>query len=232
MEIELKSNEERKRKDRNINIEDSLIITIDSCYLSDLKRDLEKKYKFSIIDNKDINFLGSTIREELDAYSGIYNKDVLIDLLNIFEYTESFLDKETKNLSHTEKIYVNLIRNLIQGNNRLLFINVTKYLDYNDKKLLIKIFNYLKSKNYYILITSEDVNSLYELGDFSLVWYKNYVVFDKTDVVYTNVEELLNNKINVPTLSLLTYKVEKEKKVNLFYRKDVRDTIKDIYKHV
>ena len=232
MEIELKSNEERKRKDRNINIEDSLIITIDSCYLSDLKRDLEKKYKFSIIDNKDINFLGSTIREELDAYSGIYNKDVLIDLLNIFEYTESFLDKETKNLSHTEKIYVNLIRNLIQGNDRLLFINVTKYLDYNDKKLLIKIFNYLKSKNYYILITSEDVNSLYELGDFSLVWYKNYVVFDKTDVVYTNVEELLNNKINVPTLSLLTYKVEKEKKVNLFYRKDVRDTIKDIYKHV
>ncbi len=232
MEIELKSNEERKRKDRNINIEDSLIITIDSCYLSDLKRDLEKKYKFSIIDNKDINFLGSTIREELDAYSGIYNKDVLIDLLNIFEYTESFLDKETKNLSHTEKIYVNLIRNLIQGNDRLLFINVTKYLDYNDKKLLIKIFNYLKSKNYYILITSEDVNSLYELGDYSLVWYKNYVVFDKTDVVYTNVEELLNNKINVPTLSLLTYKVEKEKKVNLFYRKDVRDTIKDIYKHV
>ena len=152
MEIELKSNEERKRKDRNINIEDSLIITIDSCYLSDLKRDLEKKYKFSIIDNKDINFLGSTIREELDAYSGIYNKDVLIDLLNIFEYTESFLAKETKNLSHTEKIYVNLIRNLIQGNDRLLFINVTKYLDYNDKKLLIKIFNYLKSKNYYILI--------------------------------------------------------------------------------
>ena len=38
--------------------------------------------------------------------------------------------------------------------------------------------------------------------------------------------------IDVPELPLITYLAKKEKGVKLFYHDDVRDIIKDVYKHV
>ena len=228
MEIELNNYD----VDKNIKLDKGKIITLDTSHKKTFVKDLENKYGFKSIDYTNRSFIGNDIKEEFSVYAGDYDKKLLNEILEIFDLNREFLDKRINNLSNIEKVYVNIIRNLLLGEEKLLFLDFTKYLDYNDKKRMIKLFNYLKDKKYYIIVTSDNVDSLYEFGDFSIVCYKDYFNYDDTDEVYTDVEKLLSNKINVPTLCLLTYKAKKKKKVNLFYRKDVRDTIKDIYKHV
>ena len=53
-----------------------------------------------------------------------------------------------------------------------------------------------------------------------------------TKDILTDVEILINNNIDVPKLPLLTYLAKIKKNIKLFYHYDVRDIIKDIYKHV
>ncbi len=228
MEIELNNYD----VDKNIKLDKGKVITLDTSYKKTFVRDLETKYGFKVIDYSNRAFIGNDIKEEFDVYAGDYDKKSLNEILEIFDLKKDFLEKRINNLSNIEKVYVNIIRNLLLDVDKLLFLSFTKYLDYNDKKIMIKLFNYLKDKKYYIVVTSESVDSLYEFGDSSIVCYKGYFKYDDTDEVYTDVDGLLKHKIDPPTLCLLTYKAKKKKKVNLFYRKDVRDTIKDIYKHV
>ena len=56
--------------------------------------------------------------------------------------------------------------------------------------------------------------------------------YDKTEEIYSDVPTLNKYGLDVPTLSYITYKAKEEKNVKLFYSRDVRDIIKDIYKHV
>ena len=104
-------------------------------------------------------------------------------------------------------------------------------LDLNNQKKYINIINYLKN-NYIVFIQSDDVNALYKLADFSIVISRRTIKYDDCDKIYTNVKELKKMDLDIPDLSYITYKAKEEKKVKLFYSKDVRDIIKDIYKHV
>ena len=105
-------------------------------------------------------------------------------------------------------------------------------MDYANQKKIKNLLLYLKDKKYIILITSNDVNVLYKLADYSVLWNKNNFEYSKTDDLYSDVEKLLKFKLEVPILSKITYKALKDKNIKLFYSKDVRDIIKDIYKHV
>ena len=130
------------------------------------------------------------------------------------------------------KIYLNIIRNTLLTKDKILYKNVFRYLDHLDKKKVTNYLDYLKQNDYFIIISSDNVDDLYKLGEQSIVFYEKYFKCDKTDKIYTDVQKLLDNNITVPTLCLITYKAKTEKDVKLFFRKDVRDTIKDIYKHV
>ena len=50
--------------------------------------------------------------------------------------------------------------------------------------------------------------------------------------ILTNVNYLKKNKIDIPDIVEITYLALKNKKVKIDYHKDIRDIIKDIYKHV
>ena len=142
------------------------------------------------------------------------------------------MDKQTDELSHTEKVYLNIIRNTLLTKDKIFFKNIYTYLDHLDKKKVTNYLDFLKQNEYFIIISSKNVDDLYSLGDQSIIFYDNFFKYDKTDKLYTDVQKLLDNNIPVPTLCLITYKAKSEKDIKLFYRKDVRDTIKDIYKHV
>ena len=91
----------------------------------------------------------------------------------------------------------------------------------------------LKEKDKLIILTSNDSNILYELTEELFIFNEDKLITSgNTFDIYTNVEILLENNVDVPYFSLLTYKANSEKGANLFYRKDVRDVIKDVYKSV
>lgn len=198
---------------------------------SQLLNNIIEDYNPVVIDNSNLFFLGSTVLEEIGLYNKYPELSVVNDVIRIAELSNGFLDRSIKSLSTTEKVYLNLLRNISKLEDIMVFKNIFLGLDLNNQKKFIKIIEYLK-ENYIVFISSDDVNVLYKLADYSILSIRRTIRFDTTEKIYTNVKELIKLKLDVPILPYITYKAKEEKNINLFYRKDVRDTIKDIYKHV
>ena len=219
-------------KKKNVDLKTGNIISIQSNDIKNILKNLKNDYQFNYVCNKYLFFVGSTVIDELEKYVGEFSYLFLEELLHILDIDSSFLERKVNTLSYTEKLYLNLIRNLIDENKKVIFNNIFSVFDNYNQRKLINLLKYLKEKDYILIISSKDVNFLYKLSDYSIVWSKKCFEFDNTDDIYTNVELLLKNKFMVPVLPLITYKAKTEKDVKLFYSKDVRDIIKDIYKHV
>ncbi len=196
-----------------------------------LINNLIEDYKPVVIDNSNIFFLGETVLDEISLYNKYPELEIVNDVIKILNLNSDFLDKEIKELSTTEKIYLNLLRNISKTNDIILFKNIFLGLDLNNQKKYINIINYLKEK-FIVFILSDDVNVLYKLADFSIILSKRSFKYDDCEKIYTNVKELIKMNMDIPDLSYITYKAKEDKNIKLFYSKDVRDIIKDIYKHV
>ena len=225
MEIKIRSSYSSK----SINVESSIVSI--QCDNNSIIDNLIKDYNSICIDNRNTFFLGSTVLEEIGLFNLYPELSIVSDAMKIMDLPSNFLDRKINTLSMTEKIYLNILRNISKLEEIIIFNNIFIGLDLNNQKKIIKLINYLKN-NHVVFITSEDVNVLYKLSDFAIVSSKRTIKYDTCEKIYTNVKELIKLKLDVPVLSYITYKAKEEKNVTLFYRKDVRDTIKDIYKHV
>ena len=78
-----------------------------------------------------------------------------------------------------------------------------------------------------------DADVLYQ-NTTKMLFVKNKRIFleTSTEEGYERVDYLKRNGFNIPDRVLFTYKAIKKKKVKINYHKDIRDIIKDIYKHV
>lgn len=188
-------------------------------------------YNPVVIDNTNLFFLGNTVLDEISIYNKYPELSIVNEILELLDLSSDFLDKNIIELTTTEKIYLNLLRNISKIEEIIIFKDIFLGLDFKNQKLLTKIVNKLKEK-YIVFILSNDVNILYKLSDYSIISSKRTIKYDTNENIYTNVSELIKLDLEVPTLSYITYKAKEEKNVRLFYSKDVRDIIKDIYKHV
>ena len=225
MEIKVRSSYNSKKIDVNNSI---ISIQSDNNKIID---NLIIDYKPVVIDNSNLFFLGGTVLEEIGLYNKYPELGIVSDIIKLLELDENFLEKSVSTLSTTEKIYLNLFRNISKIEDIILFKDIFLGLDLRNQKQYIKLINYLKEK-YIVFITSRDVNYLYRLSDFSIISSKRTIRYDDSDKIYTNVKDLIKLNLEVPILPYITYKAKEEKIVKLFYSKDVRDIIKDIYKHV
>lgn len=192
----------------------------------------------AIID-KEKNFYTSKVLDEILFHAKIRNykshniKKEIIDLLNEFDLDKSILNRIGHSLSTTEKYFVKIIANLIYKPEIIIFKDIMNGIDYNNRKKIKNLINKLKEQNILIILTSMDSNILYELTEEIFIFDKGKLLISgNTNNIYTDVELLIKNNIDVPYYSMLTYKANKEKGANLFYRKDVRDVIKDVYKSI
>ena len=106
-------------------------------------------------------------------------------------------------------------------------------LDYSNQKKLIKLIKALKEKYHKtVIIASNNANILYEITDDIVILKKGRILAaDNTIKVYQNTNLLKENEVDVPDLIKFTM-LAKEKKIKLSYHRDIRDLIKDVYKHV
>jgi len=225
MEVKIRSKNNTKMLELN-----NSIISLDSnddTVLDNLIND----YNPVIVDNTNLFFLGKTVLDEIGLYTNYPELKYGYEVLKIFELYNTFLDKEIKCLSTTEKIYLNIIRNVSKLDNIIVFKDIFLGLDYNNQKKIIELINYLKEKAI-VIILSDDVNNLYKCSDYSIIVSKRTIKYGTVDEIYEDVENLMKLKMRIPDLPYITYTAKEKKNVKLFYRKDVRDIIKDIYKHV
>jgi ABC-2 type transport system ATP-binding protein len=214
------------------------LINAGSIYIDDKQYKNFDYINIAIID-KEKEFYTSKVIDEILFYAKLRNykskniKKEILEWLKEFNLEEDILKRIGHSLSETEKYFIKIIANLITKPQIVVFKDIMDGIDYNNKKIIKRLINKLKEDGTLVILTSMNSNILYELTDEVFIFDKGKLLVNgPTNDIYTNVELLIKNKIDVPYFSLLTYKANKEKKANLFYRKDVRDVIKDVYKSV
>lgn len=153
--------------------------------------------------------------------------------LDIVGLDKKVLDKSISNLTSGEKKLLQIAISLIYNPDIIIFDEVFVSLDKINRKKIMRLIRTLKDKyNKTIIISSNDVNMLYEITDnIVILGNKNVLYTGNTKEVYQEKEVIEDKKIDVPDLVRFTY-LAKNKKVKLSYHTDILDLIKDVYKHV
>lgn len=192
-----------------------------------------------IHQNFERQFLTTKVKEELCFVISCLdyqpqNIDKKIEQsLKMVGLNSSYLDREIKSLSSGEKKLLQIAVSLIHNPSVLIFDEPFAELDYINKKRLLKLIKQLKETYHKtIIISSSDSNLLYEVTDDMVILKKGKILAaDETKKVYQNISLLTENEIEIPDLVQFTL-LAKEKKIKLSFHRDIRDLIKDVYKHV
>ncbi|MBE6147307.1 MAG: ABC transporter ATP-binding protein [Firmicutes bacterium] len=184
-------------------------------------------------------FFTTCVKEEMEfliSRLNYKNKNIekkMKDALQVVGLKDDYLEKEIFKLSSGEQKLIQIAVSLLYNPSVIIFDEPFVELDYQNKKKLIKLIKMLKERYHKtIIIASNDSNLLYELTDDLVIIKKTRVIAaDTTTKIYQDVRFLEYNDIEIPNLVLFTDKARK-KKVKLNFHKDIRDLIKDVYKHV
>ncbi len=184
-------------------------------------------------------FFTTNVKEEMEFLIGrldYKNKNIYKKMRNsllIAGLSEEYLEKEIYQLSAGEQKLIQVAISLLYNPKIIIFDEPFAELDYTNKKKLLRLIKILKERyNKTIIIASNDSNMLYSLTEDIVILKGSHIIAaDKTVKVYQDVEFLKYNDIAIPEIVLFVYKAKK-KNIKLSYHKDIRDLIKDVYKHV
>lgn len=158
----------------------------------------------------------------------------MLDSLKIVGLEEDFIEKDIRINSSSEKRLLQIAISLLSNPDIIIIEEPFKCLDKQAEKRIIMLLNRLKEQfQKTIIIISDDSNILYKYTT-NMIFIKNdKIILDgPTDETYLKVEFLKKNKFEIPDIVEFTHIAKTTKKVKLDYHKDVRDIIKDIYKHI
>lgn len=188
--------------------------------------DIDKYYK------KVIDLLMNEVKNKNLTFNDSDKK--ILDSLKIVGLSQEYLNREINTLSTLEKKLIQIAIELLSNPNVLILKEPFNGIDLINEKKLMNLF--LKIKEQYqktIIIATNNSNLLYKYTT-EMIYIKNGEVLlqGPTNETYVRVDFLKRNKINIPEIVEITYLAKKNKKVKIDYHKDIRDIIKDIYKHV
>ena len=181
-----------------------------------------------------------SIKEYMLYLMSNYNleiKDInkkIIDSLKMVGLKNIDVNMIIRDLSTSEKSLLVIACSLIFNPEVIVLNNPYFGLDNKMIKRTNILFNKLVDQyNKTIIIGSNNSNELYKYTK-EMIFIKddNIIRYDKTINVYKDIDFLNNNNFDIPLSVLFTSKANSKKKVNLNYLQDIRDIIKDIYKHV
>ncbi len=190
-------------------------------------------------DLKKINYL-NTIKEHMDYIINYYHLQIKNiekkekDSLKIMGLDESLLERNITTLSSSERKKVALAIGLLSNPDIIILDDPFKFLDNKSRKRMIMVLQKLKEQFHkLIIIGTQDVDCLYQYTN-KMLFVKNRRIFleAQTEEGYERVDYLKRNGFPVPERVLFTYKAIKKKKAKIEYHKDIRDIIKDVYKHI
>ncbi len=156
------------------------------------------------------------------------------DSLRIVGLNKEILNRNLVTLSRSETKLLQIAISLLSNPDVLIIEEPFKYLDIKTLKNLMIVLRKMKDQyNKIVIFLSKDIEKIYQNTDNTIIYNKgNVVVQGKTKEVFKDVELLKENKISIPEIVNFTYEVKLKKSVKLDYHQNIRDIIKDIYKHV
>lgn len=206
------------------------------------KKDINNyKRRIQIIkDNSSFNKYNGTIyglmRVEINRRRIVLRNELkkMQDSLKIVGLNQNLLYENIQILSSSEKKFLQLAIALLSNPDVIILEEPFKYLDMKNEKQLIMLLTKIKEQyNKTIVFVSDDSNMLYKYTNNLIIAKNNNILVEgNTSEIYQRVDFLKRNSIIIPDLVELTYLAKKRKNIKIDYHKDIRDIIKDIYKHV
>ena len=158
----------------------------------------------------------------------------IADSIRIVELEESILKRQISTLSQSEKKRLQIALSLLSNPEVFILEEPFKCLDKQYEKKLFMLLQRIKDQfKKIIIIISEDSNVLYKYtNEIYIIKNENILLSGKTKDEYLKVDILKKHKLSIPEIVEFTHLAKKKKNVKIDYHQDVRDIIKDIYKHI
>lgn len=181
-------------------------------------------------------FMFNTIYEEILFYlkkKKIKSDKQVIMALKMVGLDENFLYRSPFELSKGEQKKLALAILLSQKFKVFILDEPFINLDYESKKNMIKLFRIMKLKyGKTIIIATSDTDIALELAD-EVIGLDNEVIFKENKFdLFTNKKLLDKCNIDEPDIIRFTNLVKNRKGINMGYRDDINDLMKDIYRFV
>ncbi len=212
-------------------IGDYLIQDLDT---SEIKRDLalvSQNIKESFYTDRVLDEMKFTINN-MEYYGD--DVDTRIEqALDMCGLDTSYLNRKISDLSSGEKKLLQFAVALLCNPKVLILDEPFAYLDYSNTKKMINLIKLLKERyNKTIIISTNDTNMLFELSDNTVILANDTAIVEgPSDEILATPELLHKYNIYVPDIIEFSYRAKK-KNDKIHYHRDIRDLIKDVYKHV
>lgn len=193
-----------------------------------------------VFQNPEESFIFNNVREEISFGLKKYNYKIdmldkrIEDSLKMVGLDNSYLDRNPFDLSSGEKCLLALGVVLSLNPKLLIIDDPTLYLDNKNMEYLIKLIKKLKN-NYHktIIIFTSDIEFAIRLTD-------NYVILKNGKIcnsgtskdLLNNISRLKSSGIEIPRIIEFINVVNKKKNINLDMTFDIKELMKDIYRHV
>ena len=189
---------------------------LDTYYLS------KKVYECMYLEIKDNNY---------------YLKDPkkkIIDTLKLVGLDITYMTRNISDLSSSEKKLLQIGIALMANPEVIILQEPFKCLDKKNERRISILLRKMKEKyDKTIVILSNDSNILYKYTTHLIIEKSHKVLIEgNTEDCFTNIELLEKEQIKIPDIVEFTYLAQRIKNAKIDYHKDIRDIIKDIYKHV
>ncbi|MBP5678654.1 MAG: ATP-binding cassette domain-containing protein [Bacilli bacterium] len=179
-----------------------------------------------------------TVGDQMIEYlkrEDIYPKNVLKklkDALKIVGLKEDVLVRNIYSLSTSEQKLVQISLELLCNPEIIILEEPMKVLDGKNQKKIMMVLKRLKEEyGKAIVIISQDPELLYQETDHAIIYHNHQILLEgKTTEIYQKTDIFRKNKLPLPEIIEFIEMARKHQKIE--YVRDIRDLIKDIYKHV
>lgn len=185
-------------------------------------------------------FLASTVIEHMISFMRYYKLNIkdpqkkLEDSLKIVGLSNAYLTRNITTLSASEKKQLQIATALLTNPELLLLDEPFISLDNKNEKKLVRLLGQLNDRFHInIVIASNNSEILYKYTN-KMILIKDYKILKEgfTKDIYEDVQFMIDNDFEIPDIVLFAYKAKTMKEAKINYHRDLRDLIKDIYKHV
>ncbi len=189
-----------------------------------------------LYQNLDDQFFLDTVREELEFALREYKVDDIDkrvkDSLKMVGLDEEYLNKDPMKLSSGEKRLVGLSM-ILSFNPKVFLLDEPLYnLDGLNRKKVIKLLKLMKNRyKKTIVIATNDSDLLLEVANRIYVLNKEKIVLEGTKYKVLK-NDLTKYDINIPKIINFNKTVNDLKGIDIGYRDNMNDLMKDIYRYV
>lgn len=158
----------------------------------------------------------------------------VLEIIKMVGLNESILKDKVFNISKSEKTKVLISQMLLYNPELIILDNIIEELDSKSRTKLFKLLIKLKKFfNKTIILTTSNIDAIYEFCDNLVVLDNNSVLISGDKFSVFNNEEIINNPFIVKPLVIeVKDKIKKLKNINLGDNDSINELIKAIYREM